>query len=270
MDLSIAPRVAFRLQVRTVHDTLAGREAGEVSDGLVAVAGYVTLDPRVGECAGSADVSGDALFCRRLVRVSARIGSAAPAAPTDGADPAAWSGRSLRAQVLPGTPLPERLSTPVRRRGDPERWPLAAVVIGRFGDPRASACLPARPQCGDPFVIERIAWADGQWIDRATVRDPAIPADESAMSASLARVLTSRESDRGEVILSEALLGVDVLRAIDPAAAAALGRGTAARVWYVRSIGRSAIDRSGNPVWPVSWVVLEVETGLVVATDELG
>jgi hypothetical protein len=168
--------------------------------------------------------------------------------------------------VLPGTPLPDRLASPIRRRGDPEPWPLAAVVIGRFGDPRASACVPARPQCGDPFVLERVAWSDGQWIDRTTVLDPAIPASESAKSSSLVRLLTSRESDRGEVILSEALLGVNVLRDVDPAAAAALGSVTQTRIWYVRSIGRSALDRDGRPGWPVTWVILDGETGLVLAT----
>jgi hypothetical protein len=102
------------------------------------------------------------------------------------------------------------------------------------------------------------------------VLDPAIPTSESAKSSSLVRLLTSRESDRGEVILSEALLTVSLLRDVDSAAAAALAGGSSNPVWYVRSIGRGAIDRNERPTWPVAWAVLDSRSGLVLATGEPG
>jgi len=267
MDLSIVPRVAFRLPVRTVDAVLDARGAGEIGDGLVAIAGYVVVDPRIGDCAVEPGLADREPFCRRLVRVSTRFGPTTP--PATGVRPDG-AGRSLRAHVLPGTPLPEGLESLIGRGTDPEPWPLSSVVIGRFGDPRAGACRPPRIQCGDPFVLERVAWIDGRWMDRPSVRDPVIPASQAAMSSDLTRLLTSRESDRGEVILSEALLTADLLRDVDPAAAAALGDGPLRRVWYVRSIGRGALDRSERPIWPVTWAVLDDDSGLMLATGDSG
>jgi hypothetical protein len=157
------------------------------------------------------------------------------------------------------------VSRPDPRTG--ELTPVAVVVIGRFDDPRARDCQPGRRHCGEEFVLERIAWADGQWIDRPIVRDPAVPAEEQAMSGQIRRLLTSRESDRGEVFLYEALLTVDLLLKVDPTAAAAIGGVPPAPVWYVRSVGRAVADvderRSGG-----SRGRSRARNGLVLATGD--
>jgi hypothetical protein len=272
MDLSIAPRVAFGLAVADVHQTLERRHAGEIRRGLVAVAGYLTVDPRDRDCADRRDEAAMDAFCERSAILSATADPVLTVNWNENGGTARRLGmpRShLHPQVLPGTAIPPGLVT----RPDPrirEITPVAVVVIGRFDDPRARKCHPGLRHCGDEFVLERVAWANGQWIDRPVVRDPTIPAAQTGKSSAITRLLTSRESDRGEIILSEALLTVDLLGDVDPAAATALGGGAGGPVWYVRSVGRAAVDADERREWPVAWAVVDHESGLVLATGDTG
>jgi hypothetical protein len=272
MDLSIAPRVAFRLTVANVPETLARRHAGEIRAGLVAVAGYLTVDPRGRNCAHESEDSAADSFCLRSAILSATFDPVLAVNSSESGPSASRLGtpRShLHPQILPGTAIPPWLVSGTDQRIG-ELTPVAVVVIGRFDDPRARDCQPGRRHCGEEFVLERIAWADGQWIGRPIVRDPVVPAAEQAMSGQIRRLLTSRESDRGEVILSEALLSVDLLRAVDPTAAAAIGGGSPDPVWYVRSVGRAVADVDERREWRIAWAVLDQETGLVLATGDPG
>lgn len=270
MDLSIAPRVAFGLDVGNLPETLARRHGGETGGELVAVAGYLGLDPRRTDCVGPASAAWLGGVCQWTVTLSARMVpglSTERHAPGTSATTAERPGPHLHARLIPGSPVPPELAG--RLRSDaPDAMPVAAVVIGRFDEAQARECQPGRRHCGEAFVLERVAWADGQWLARSLVRDPAIPPAAAAMPSGIRRLLTSRESDRGEVILSEALLTVAALRRVDPAAAAALGGTVQDPVWYVRSIGRRTVhDGRGREV---AWAVLDHETGLVLATGDAG
>ena len=47
---------------------------------------------------------------------------------------------------------------------DGDAVPTPRVLVGHFHDPRAAACQPANVhECGDEFVVTRVAWAN--WVD---------------------------------------------------------------------------------------------------------
>jgi hypothetical protein len=243
------PSHAFTLAVRTVGKTLAGRRSGEITVGLVAVSGYLSVNPLAVECAGS-PARLPAAFCRRSAAMSATVSSSA--------------GPRLPSLIPPGTPLPPGIAT---AGGPPWRTydaPPAsrAVVIGRFVEPQAPSCADGT-RCDDAFVVERVAWADGSWRERILVRDPMLPNAPIGVPARQAQVIASREADRGEAILTQAFLGPNLLRLVDRAAADAAAASTRGPVWYIRSV---ASARVGSGQRLVAWVVIDDASGFVLAT----
>jgi hypothetical protein len=169
------------------------------------------------------------------------------------------------AWIPPGTPLLETL-TPPGEAPTAVRGALPVVVIGRF-ETHVEPCTEAM-FCDNRFVVERVAWAAGEWRERVVVRDPSIAA-RVAPSADVAHVIASREADRSESVLSQAVVSVEVLRTIDPTAAAEVPAPTTGAVWYVRSVASSGV---GDGQRLVSWVVIDDRTGLILASgpDPLG
>ena len=253
-ETTALPGHAFSLPVRTVGETLAGRRSGEIAVGLVAVSGYLSVNPLAVDCAGS-PAGLPAAFCRRWAAMSATVSSSA--------------GPRLPSLIPPGTPLPPGIAT---AGGPPWRTydaPPAsrAVVIGRFVEPRAPSCPAAGRRCDDAFVVERIAWADGLWRERILILDPTLPDAPIGVPARHAQVIASREADRGEAILTEALLGLNLLRLVDRAAADAAAATTRGPVWYIRSV---ASARVGSGQRLVAWVVIDDASGFILATGPPG
>jgi hypothetical protein len=258
---SVFPATAFRLHVRTVDETRAAHVAGDIDDRPVAVSGFLSIDPRHRICLGVIPVLGDS-FCRRAAILT---DEPKPIFAVRTGDPSSTDriraiGPHLHPQILPGTVLPAEL-TEGEDTGDAPVEPMPAVVIGRFGDPRAERCRPGGRHCGEEFVLERVAWIDGRWSDRDLARDPAIGPGAIARG-SVTRAIASREADRGEVILSRAVVRRKLLSFIDPAAARALGANAGREVWYIRSLGKP--PSSTETV--VKWAVVGHPTGLVLAT----
>jgi hypothetical protein len=173
--------------------------------------------------------------------------------------------------VPPAVPLPTILEGPDRGRGVVD--PVPIVVVGWVQDETPRYCLPGTATCRGTIVVERVAWAAGEWVAGAfpsafTARSPS-----ASFSAAIERthdrgapVIASREVDRGEPVLSQALLSFDEMRAVDSRAASAIppdARPTPDQpVWYTRSVGRPSVPQGPRLV---AWAVIDRRTGLVLA-----
>ena len=254
------PAMAFRLPVRTVPDLIADLEGGAPPVGLLAVAGNLSIDPRMPPCDRPAHL-GDNL-CERSGAIiasdrptSATFGSAVNPPPARRV--VAFS--SIDVRVPAGTRLPTAVifASAVENAARPK----AAIVVGRFEATSRDPCDPAQ-SCAPAFVVERVAWVAGEWSEGGVVRSSRIPPDASAEGGPAARTIALREVDRGEPILGRALLTVEDLARVDPVAARAISGSAAGPIWYVRSVARVADP--GDPR-VVAWTAIDHETGLVLA-----
>lgn len=242
------PTSAFGLPVRNVDEILQARLEGELREGLAAVSGFLSIDVSSLDCSTIPDSDSDSL-CGRTGSLSvASIGQAGA------------SGARFEARFPPGVPLAAMLGLPWSGAGR-LLASVPVVIIGRFGsgDP---LCLSAASRCETSFIVERLAWAAGQWRERIVVIDPSLPAATS-IPLRLAQEFAAREADRSESILSEAYVRLGVLHVIDPVAAGAPNPEPAGPVWYLRS---AANPRFGDGQRLVSWVVFDDRTGLILAT----
>jgi hypothetical protein len=255
------PATAFRLPVRTVPDLIADLEGDTLPLGLLAVAGNLSMNPRMPRCDRPASL-GDHL-CERSGHIaasdrptSATFGSAVNPPP----DRRVAAISSLEVRVPVGTRLPTAVIF-ASAVADAER-PKAAIVVGRFEATRTNDCEVPRSRCAPALVVERIAWLAGEWIESGVVRSSTIPVDELAGQGPATRTIALREVDRGEPILGRALLTLDDLARVDPAAARAIAGSAAGPIWYIRSVARAAAP--GGPR-SVTWTVIDHATGLLLA-----
>ncbi len=256
------PRFAYGLQVRAVDELLAERRSGAVRTGLVAVAGNLSAESPDTACSRSA-AGMPAAFCDRISTLtSAAIGTPAASSPV-GSVP-------LYPRIPPGTPLPGMFAgdPDARVKGSPM---VLSVVIGRFARARQSMCsLPYA--CGDEFILERLAWAAGRWIDRILVHGPGITQAVAGTLGPRSLAIASREADRQEQILSIAILQPGGLVAMDPESARAADAAAAVAgisngpVWYLRSIARPRTDQEAL----LTWTVIHHETGRILADGIVG
>jgi hypothetical protein len=258
------PERAFGLRVRGVDELVAARRAGRLDDAVVAVGGYLVPDLRPLDC-DPVGPDGIDPFCRRSILLVSRPDPPAADRGAAGSQVPSWLSRPhLHPQVPPGTLLP-RLDQLTIAGADDALTPIRVVLIGRFDDPRAVSCQPGGRHCGEELVVERLAWAEGRWRERVVVRDPGLPGSQAAGNPLALRVIASREADRGEVILGQAIVRLERLRTIDPDAAAAAEAAAGpveGALWYLRTM------RS----WPetgivVGWAVVDDRTGFIFAVS---
>jgi hypothetical protein len=258
------PQHAWNLPVQSVEDLLAVRRAGSVRAGLVAVAGLLGQDPRAVGCDGP-DPGLTATFCERTALLSAdvEIGGDRRAVP------------HLHPRIKPGIPMPSvyRLDPQAPDEAGPV---MRSIVIGRFASARPPVCPVDGGRCRDEFILERLAWAEGGWIDRILVRDPDAPEVEVPSRGPRYLAITAREADRMEQILSLAVLQPGRLAEIDPSAAASAAASAALAadragvsfegpVWYVRSVGRPIVGQDAR----LTWAVVDHRSGLILASGTI-
>jgi hypothetical protein len=150
---------------------------------------------------------------------------------------------------------------------------MRSIIIGRFAEPEPPSCPPDGGRCRDEFILERLAWAEGGWIDLLLVRDPGLPPEVIPATGRRPLAIAARELDRMEQILSMAVLQPGWLAEVDQPAAAEAAAGAenagvshVGPVWYLRSVGRR---------WPqqdrgLTWAVVDHQTGLVLAGGAIG
>jgi hypothetical protein len=74
----------------------------------------------------------------------------------------------------PDVPVGVRVPLPVVQASAGSSHPLQVVVVGRFVADEPASCAGSGRDCGEGFVIERIAWADGKEYSRIVTIDPAL------------------------------------------------------------------------------------------------
>jgi hypothetical protein len=249
------PLVMHGLPVRGTAQTLA-RHAQDPLDGLVAVSGYLSIRSLPPECTDRI-LGPHGALCHRDSLLSD-----APVSPfmSGGVD---WAriGSHLHPQFPVGIRLPH---TAARTVATATGSPLAVVVLGRFGDDRALPCLPAATHCGEEFVVERVAWIDGEDWFRTTVLDPLLDLDVND-DGWRERRLTARAHLDATAILTTAYLLPETLQRIDARAAEALAPGASAPIWYVLGMDLDE-DATGERVGRTRWILVDDATGAVIAS----
>ena len=263
------PDSMLGLPVAGVSEILAARE-GRTAVGVVAVAGYLSLRQSSATCS---------LPPPPLARLDAtcdRFGFLAdmPESPyVDQAGAPRWRGPHLHPQFPPGTRIPEEAAIDV---SDPGASPPAVVVLGRFDDPRADPCRPGSRHCGEEFVVERVAWVDGQLWRRTLSFDPKLDADLREVAWEQRRSILGTAAPAGRV-LGAAFLAPATLADFHPAAAKALPADPPESVWLLRVLDvrpgdgptePSAGTKSAATIGGVVWLVLDGSTGRVLARGE--
>jgi hypothetical protein len=247
------PAAMHGLPVRTVVETLQRHRAMPHED-LVAVAGYLSIRAMEPECTDRYLGPYGSLCHRGSVLADARF---SPFAYGE----SSWRriGPHLHPQFPVGVRMPHQAQRTTAAKDGP---PLAVVVLGRFGDERARACQPAGQHCGEEFVVERVAWLDGEDWYRTTVLDPLIDLDVND-DGWRERRLTARALMEARAILSTAYVQPETLERIDPGAAAVLPDAWDEPVWYV--LGLDVLPgESGEAVGRTRWILV-TEDGKVLA-----
>jgi hypothetical protein len=253
------PITLHRLPVRDVFETLR-RQGEDPHDGLVAVAGYLSIRELPVECTDRILGPHGALCHRDSLLADV------PLSPffSGGVD---WPriGAHLHPEFPVGIRLPHTAARTLATATGP---PIAVVVLGRFGDERAAPCRPQVMHCGDEFVVERVAWIDGEEWFRTTVFDPLLDLDVND-DGWRERRMTARAHMDGMTILTTAYLLPETLKRVDRRAAEALeaetGRDDAsAPVWYV--LGMHVVEEDGERVGRTRWILVDDGTGEVITS----
>jgi hypothetical protein len=257
------PNRAIGLPVGTSAEAVASLRRGDAGDGLIAVRGWLTVSPSQSTCAAATDpaIAWDGL-CWRDALLS--DGPAEVLAPRTKA--IAWVGEPgvrLHIVVLPGASL-EGLAVEPFSTVAAALAPVPVVIVGRFGDPRLFGDCGVRRHCRDRFVLERLMWADGRWIERVQVRDPNVPPDAGSP---LSRMIFQDSLRDAGFVLSEALVPVADLGTLDADAAAATPDSVAGPVWYMRVVVRRPW-RVPDVTQRVHWLVVDHPSGRIVAVSD--
>lgn len=230
--VAFPPRL-LGLTTRTVEQTLERRRADLVGDEMIAIKGWLTIQPDPTDC----DLAPVELCIRStlladtheqlLVRLHGSIEWAGPREMFH-----------LHPAVMPGVRLPDI--------GDQELVPIPVVLLGRFDDPRLADPRTSFRHPNEALAIERVVTA-ASWELPAFVRDAGATGETLDSADIRARVSAALPS--GTVVLSHAFVALSTLSRIDAEAAGRaraalqLGDGDDPSVWYVR-----LMVRDGNPV----------------------
>ncbi len=233
---SLPPAVPARiagLDVLSVVDALAQREAGQLG-GVTAIAGYLGVREQPA-CAST--------FCARTGILAAQPFSAS----TGFAD----IGTHLHPQLPAGVVLPPAANlADVDPEPDGPEAP-AAIIVARFDDPRARACLPAGRHCGEELVVERVVWVDGQSYPSLLAVDPGVTGAPSATGLRTAGRAAERALGTGATPMLTALLRPGAITYIDPVMAPIVAGLDQDAVWYVRGLH---LEPGANAI---AWVIAE-------------
>jgi len=257
------PPDALGLPVRSVEDTIERIRSGRMRESVVAVAGWLTVQPPSDDCRNEVDRgTGPTALCPRQTILVAtpepvreccgggdRESLMRPFAP------------NLRPVAMPGVSL-----GPLAGRRGRATPPTPVVVIGRIGDPRLPDCLASGRDCDDGIALERLAWVGGEWLDpRPLVTTP--PVDGADPSPEARRRGIDAAVPGAGTVLSEILVPHDALPGVDSVASAAvddLEDEVTGAVWYARFLVR-IVGPGGAYPRDVGWAVIDDATGEVVA-----
>lgn len=246
------PARALGLPVRTVADMLARRQAGDLGDEIVAVAGYLTVLPGPDECLSIPDAP--------TTQASSPCGSDTIVAESPGPliewseDGFAWRGEAggpagvhLHATAFPTTDIGalagrSTMTSPSSAAGV-AIVPVATIVLGRFGDPRVADRRSNLRHPNLAFVIEAVAWLDGTWQGRTATRYAHLPPDSIAIEEIRANAAAAFPG--GAEVIGHAFVDLATLGQVDASALGAVRSGAVRLgveeplgVWYVRVIRR--------------------------------
>ena len=259
------PEQVGGVPVRTVAAILEAHRSDRLT-GFVAVAGFLTVQDLPAECADRY-LGPFGAFCERRA-----VLADSPNRPFSSSYGSGSGFGGIGAHFHPTVPfgvrLPPQLVYPSATGGTPS--PAAVTVLGRFTAEDPDACAGVR-HCDEAFVIERVAWVDGEYHQRTTTVDPALDVDWTDPSWRERRAAARGALGFDRTLLMTAYLRPVTLERIDPAAAvavvAAAGE-TPGAVWYVRGLERdphSARYPSGAAPARVVWAVYDEASGTVIA-----
>lgn len=258
------PATALGLMTLTIAEARGVREAGAI-DGLVAVAGYMTVVAIDPSCIAATAAGGRGpAFCEREA-ILADVATSPLGA--DGGSHWSRVGPHLHLRLPPG--VATLAAVPVEVRLD--QRPIRVLVVGRLVGQAQAASPMSRPRYR--LVVEHVPWADGHWLEIDRTLDPLLGPGALGVAPG-ATTLTRRERamavlralpDSGPR-LSEAKVTATTLARIDPAAAEAVGDAANGPLWYIRVMIRNVPGPEFTPRHHVATVVLEDGTGTVLAT----
>lgn len=265
------PRSARDLPVRSVAATRDAQGRNPQAH-VIAVAGYLTIEDLHPSCVDRWLGSFGRSCAGRTVLADAPT-RPFPSSTGGGAGFGAL-GAHLHPTFPPGVRVPRELKAGAGRDGSP----VPVVVLGRFDPLAAGSCMPGNRGCDEAFIVERVAWVDGEIYRASTMIDPGLRADwtdpvwRHGLDVARAALAPPR------TLLRTVFLTATTLGEVDQAAADAVRRAitgapggvdpTPAALWYVRGLvrdGHAARDSSGSTGPRIVWVVVEDGTGRVLA-----
>jgi hypothetical protein len=231
------PPVAFGgLPVRPVVEALAGR-SGIPPGAVVAVSGFLRMErPTDSACASEpGGVLGP--WCERRA-ILAEWWWTSMSTLTGPVPP------HLHLAILAGVRLPQAA---LAAEQEPGGGGAHVVAIGRFRSPPAG-CRGEPSDCGEMFLVERFAWADG-----ARVALTPLIADPLQTGTKRANPFVA-VTRAGELPMAAVLTWPDGIARLDQAAAAIATAGPPSEpVWYVRVL-EDAVAPGGDRL--VRWMLL--------------
>jgi hypothetical protein len=251
---AVFPRTLAGLEVHGVRWTVEARNRG-LARGVIAVAGYLSLDPPTEVCGDGGAGGGLGTVVPFCTRTAVLAGSPWPAGEQEETSLAPYH---LHPQIPPGVRVPFSVASASRVGADAK----AVILLARFDDPRAAACVPEGRHCGQELVVERIAWVDGDSYPRSVTVDPAAGTGAISREELRRRAAAARDAlPDGGVGLLTALVTRDTLTAMHPEAAAlAAPAPIGDAVWYARGLARF-----GDP-GEIHWAVTTAAGDRVLAS----
>jgi hypothetical protein len=138
--------------------------------------------------------------------------------------------------------------------------PVPLVLVGHAGDARQWRCTEAtQPACARAFVVDRVAWADGQDVP-LSAPGTGDRASGSAITPRMTLAQAAAATGVGDRVLTGAAFRAGDIASVDPRVNLS-GDGV---VWLLRSLGQEA-----GPTRPVTEQIVDDATGKVLDSRPL-